>query len=232
LIGNSSLFLSLPVVFWAALLAKRKASFDTFLWFACAGVYLFLAIFGNRYWYQANVLFFIFLASFLRDWARGERWAKFMQKFKFPIITYLIIVFLSLAPGLKQLNSFLEFFCARGVQLERVGRWMEKNIPPQETVYHSYWSDSPYFICFNPKDNYINVLDPIYMFYRYPREFDLLNELSLGRVDKPYEAIRKIFKARYGYVNKFEPLYRQLKDYPSYFKIIYEGGEGVVFQLR
>ncbi|MCX5708260.1 MAG: hypothetical protein NTY14_04710 [Candidatus Omnitrophica bacterium] len=95
----------------------------------------------------------------------------------------------------------------------------------------SYWSDVPYFLCLNPKDKYINILDPIYMLWPFPREHALLEELSLGKVDKPEVAINKIFKADYGYLHKSEPLYRQLRNSAQYFKIIYEDIEGVVFEL-
>ncbi len=232
LIGNFAVFLSLNVILWVALLTKRVVSLATAVWLASAGIYLFLAFFGNRYWYQANALFFIFFASCLNDWRGDKNRAKPMQRFKFPAALYFIISLVFLAPNLKQLKGFMEFSCARSLHFENAGRWMNKNIPANQTIYHSYWTDAPYFICLNPKDNYINALDPIYMFYRYPREFNLLNELSLGRVDKPDEAIGRIFKARYGYLNKFEPLYRQINDAPRYFKILYEDSEGIIFKLR
>jgi hypothetical protein len=224
LISNFAVFLSLNVIFWAALLTRRIVSLATSVWLASAGIYLFLAFFGNRYWYQANALFFIFFASCLNDWIEGKGRA-------WPAALYFIISLAFLAPNLGRLKDFMEFSCARSLHFEKTGRWMEKNIPAGQTIYHSYWADSPYFICLNPKDNYINTLDPIYMFYRYPREFKLLNELSLGRVDKPYETIGRIFKARYGYLNKFEPLYRQVNDAPRYFKVLYEDSEGIVFKL-
>jgi hypothetical protein len=231
-ISNFTVFLGLNVIIWLTFLAKRTLSLATSVWFASTGIYLFLAFFGNRYWYQANVLFFIFFASCLNDWAEDKGWASFMQRLKFPAALYFIISLVFFVPNLKQLKGFMEFSCTRSMHFENAGRWMNKNIPADQTIYHSYWTDSPYFICLNPKDNYINALDPIYMFYRYPRELKLLNELSLGRVDKPYEAIGRIFKAKYGYLNKFEPLYRQINDYPRYFKILYEDNEGIVFALR
>ncbi len=231
-ISNFAVFLGLNVIIWASFFTKRILSLATSVWFASTGIYLFLAFFGNRYWYQANALFFIFFASCLNDWVENKDWTRSLQRFKLPAALYFIISLVFFLPNLKQLEGFMEFSCARSLHFENTGRWMNKNIPADQTIYHSYWTDSPYFICLNPKDNYINSLDPIYMFYRYPREFKLLNELSLGRVDKPYEAIGKIFKAKYGYLNKFEPLYRQSNDYPRYFKILYEDDEGIVFQLR
>jgi hypothetical protein len=229
---NFAVFLGLGVMFWMALFSKRKAAgFATAVWFAAATIYLLLAFSGNRYWYQANPLFFVSFASFLRDWTEKEGWNDFARRFKLQAAFCLLLILLFLPGASKMFKESLDLRYADGLRLEKTGRWMAANIPAGKTIYHSYWAQSPYFICFNPKDNYINVLDPIYMFYRYPREFELLDDLSLGRVYRPYVAIRKVFRAEYGYVNKVEPLYRQLRDYPANFKIIYEDSEGVVFQV-
>jgi hypothetical protein len=231
-ITNFTLFFSLYAALCAAFTAKRKISFATSAWFASTSIYLLLAFFGNRYWYPANALFFIFFASYANDWLKGRRLRELSGKIKLTVAAYFIAVLAFFPPGFKELTNFTKTFSARSIHFENTGSWMRDNIPAGQTIYHSYWDSSPYFICLNPKDNYLNTLDPMYMFCRYPREFQLLNELSLGRVDKPYEAIGKIFKCGYGYLDKTEPLYRQISEYPGRFKVLYEDGEGVVFQLR
>lgn len=126
----------------------------------------------------------------------------------------------------------MQFSASRSSALEETGRWMEKNIPANETVYHSAWPDSPYFMCLNPRDDYLSVLDPLYMYYRYPRECALLNDLTLGRVAAPDVAIRRIFKARYGYVNTYEsPLLAQINADPKKFKILHRNDAGVIFEI-
>jgi len=230
-INNFSLFFSFNLVLWVSFLIKRRVSLATSLWLTCTSIFLFLAFFANRYWYQANVLFFIFFASYANDSIAGKDWVNFLQRFKMPVALFLFVIIIFFAIGLKQLKEFLAFSYTRSRHFENVACWMQKNIPPDQTIYHSYWTDSPYFICLNPKDNYLNALDPIYMFYRYPQEFNLLKELSLGRVDKPAVAIGRIFRAKYGYVNKFEPLYRQMLAYPGNCKLIYENDEGAVFKI-
>ncbi|MFA5156567.1 MAG: hypothetical protein WC532_04170 [Candidatus Omnitrophota bacterium] len=231
-IANFTVFFSLNLVLWLAFTLKRKAiGFTTAVWFSATSIYLFLAFFGNRYWYQANILFFVFFASCVNDWLKNKNWKGSSGKLKLTLALYLAAVIALSLPGMKQLKEFIDFSSARSSRFEETGRWMQKNIPAGQTIYHSYWNDSPYFICLNPKDNYLNCLDPIYMSYRYPRESELLNELRLGRVDKPYVAIRKIFKSGYAYLNKFEPLYRQALEYPRQFKILYTNSEGAVFEL-
>jgi len=231
-ITNPSVFLSLCVVFWLALMSKHRISFTTAAWFAATNIYLCLAFFGNRYWYHANALFFIFFASLLNDYLQAGQQQALPKKLKPIAVFYLSAVLLFSLPGIGHLKEFVKSCSEKSEYMERAGRWMRDNIPPGQTIYHRYWNDAPYFIYLNPKDNYINALDPIYMFYRYPREFELLSKLSLGKVDKPYGAIEKIFKCRYGYLNKFEPLYRQALQYPDHFQFLYEDSESAVFELR
>jgi hypothetical protein len=231
LIANAALFAGLNIVFWCSLGTKRKLTLATAMWFAALNMYLFLGAFGNRHWYQANVLFFIFFASWLNDYVQGANWGDFLRRSRFVIIGYAIVVLIFFAPATKQTKQFMDYSSEKNRNLEVVGRWMSLVIPPGKTIYHSYWSDSPYFLCLNPKDKYIIVLDPIYMLWPYPREYALVKELMLGKVAKPEVAINKIFKADYGYVHKSEPLYRQVVGSPQYFKIIYEDIEGAVFEL-
>jgi hypothetical protein len=231
LVANAALFLGLNIVFWCSLGMKKKLTLSTAMWFAALNMYLFLGAFGNRHWYQVNVIFFIFFASWLNDYVRGEDWGGFLRRSSFVIIAYGIIVLFFFTLGTKQTKQFMDYASEKNSRLEHVGRWMALVIPAGKTIYHSYWSDSPYFLCLNPKDKYIIVLDPIYMLWPYPREYALLRELRMGEVEKPEVAISKIFKADYGYVHKSEPLYRQVLSSPQYFKIIYDDIEGVVFEL-
>ncbi|MFH1768744.1 MAG: hypothetical protein ABH858_06265 [Candidatus Omnitrophota bacterium] len=114
---------------------------------------------------------------------------------------------------------------------EEIAVWMDENIPAGETIYHVYWSDSPYFICLNPKNNYMVVLDPIYMFYRYPEQYLAYNDLKEGLIKNPY-IIKKIFDAAYGYSRKETPLYSQIRDDKEHFDILYEDDYGIVFKIR
>jgi hypothetical protein len=139
------------------------------------------------------------------------------------------IVFMPL--NMEQLKIFLERGIKSSVHYENTALWMGKNIPPDETIYHLYWDESPYFICLNPKDNYISVLDPIYMYYSYPDVFKINQKLQKGSIPNPHEIIRRVFGARYGYVKGRIPLYNQVQKDPAHFKIIYKDNMGIVFEI-
>lgn len=232
LTDNFSLFFCLGIVLWTALLARKKAGFSSCAWLAVCGVYLAFAFFSSRYWYQANIFFFIFCASYAKDLREEGDPAVIRRKTRGFIALGLacLLVFIPLNTGhLFQLRKYLS---QNSAYRENTGRWMSEHMPGKQTVYHSYWDDSAYFMCLNPKDNYINTLDPIYMFYGFPKEFDILNNLSLGRVNNPREVLEKVFKVKYGYLRKSEPLYRQVLQDRINFSIIYADAAGAVFEIR
>lgn len=232
LVTNAGVFIALNIIAWSALLGRRRLSFASAVWGAVTNLYLALAFFGNRYWYQVNVLAFIFLASYVHDWVEEGGWKAHAKA----IGTAAAIACLLFIPFVKSnrdyFRNFMEFGTTRNSHLESVARWMGKNLPADETVYHSSFSDAAIFMCLNPKDNYINVADPIYMYSRYPEEARLLDEMMLGRLEPAYAAIRGIFHARYAYVSSLErPLLRQLAGYPGQVKVLHEDTVGTVFEI-
>lgn len=224
MINNYALILALAISLCLSIFLRKKMSLASRMWFCSSLVYLVLASISMRYWYQANALFFVFFASYIYDWLKNKTG-------NILIGLYLVIVLAVFPLSLRQLMAFTTYSTVRNSHYENTGRWMQKHIPPAQTIYHSYWDDASYFLYFNPKNNYLNTNDPIYMFYRYPVEFEIMNNLSLGRVGNPKEVISRIFKANYGYLRKQEPLYRQIKESPLSFKIIYEDQEGALFTI-
>ena len=229
LITNPTVFLSLNVVFWIMLLKKKRPDFAGCVWFCVLNIYLILAFFATRFWYQVNILSFIFFAAYLGQLMREEDWKKHLKKISIFAGGFILAAFAFLGVNFKYLTDSLDFFYKRNMDYENIGRWMDKNLPAGETVYHSYWDDSHFFICLNPKDNYISGLDPIYTYWRYPRELGIIDNLSLGKVNNAAEVMAKIFKARYGFLRKDEPLYWQVKNDLVNFKVLYENPAGLCF---
>jgi hypothetical protein len=109
--------------------------------------------------------------------------------------------------------------------------WMKSHVPAGKTIYHTGWDSSSYFICLNPKNDYINVQDPIYMFYPYPKEYIIYRNLDDGKFSKPHEVLQRIFKVNYGYVKKNTGLYWQIKNDTEHFHVLYENDLGIVFRV-
>ncbi|MBP7089090.1 MAG: hypothetical protein KBB01_07335, partial [Candidatus Omnitrophica bacterium] len=230
-IDNFALFFLFNLVIWIKFLTKARVSYSTLTWWACSSIYLVLSFLSNRYWYTSNVLFFIFFASFLKDWLKDKDWKTLLVKLNTLIIICAVIFIVIFSLKFNIFSTFLKERTELNLHYEKVGLWMNKNIPPTETIYHGYWSDSPPFICLNPKNNYLVVLDPIYMFYRYPKEYIIYQNLVKGRVYNLKEAFVKVFKVNYGYLRNNNALYYQIKADSKNFKILYEDSWGIVFQV-
>ncbi|MDD4900245.1 MAG: hypothetical protein PHG68_06665, partial [Candidatus Omnitrophica bacterium] len=67
LLYNPVIFLSLFLVAWIIFRKRRRIAMDTGIWFFCAILYLALALRANRYWYEANLYYFIFLGAFIGE---------------------------------------------------------------------------------------------------------------------------------------------------------------------
>ncbi len=230
-VNNFTVFFTINLIIWMSFFVKKKWGFSTLAWLGCSNIYLALSFFSNRYWYPANILFYVFFASYVRDIIEGVEWKKIFPKVGLFIGLYLVANLIVFPMNLTRIEEYIYFFSANNIQYTKFAEWMKRNIPAGETVYHASWSDSPYFICLNPKNNYINVLDPIYMFYRYPKEFSIYQNLIWGKVEKPYEPLREVFKVNYGFTRKETPLYFQIIADPKHFKISYENNMGIVFKL-
>jgi len=230
-LDNFTVFFILNFVLWASLFVKKNWGLPTLVWLAASNIYLGLAFFGNRYWYPTNVLFCVFFAAYLGDLTEGAEVKKLAAKAGLFILVYLAASVIIFPINLDRVKEQIRVYTLHGVNYQRAAEWMKANVPPGETIYHSAWSDSPYFICFNPKNNYLTVLDPIYMFYPYPKVFKVHQDLIWGRVEKPYEPLREVFKVNYGYTRREAPLYFQISEDKKHFKIVYEDNTGIIFKL-
>jgi hypothetical protein len=116
---------------------------------------------------------------------------------------------------------------------ERMGGWMRDNIPAGETVFHTSWSDSQYFIGLNPKNDYLVTLDPIFMYAWNPELYLAYRTISQGQADDPYTALQKVFGVRYGYASKtyVGSFVSQISGDPR-FRIVVDEPLGVIFALQ
>ncbi|MBM3254069.1 MAG: hypothetical protein FJZ16_07445 [Candidatus Omnitrophica bacterium] len=212
-------------------LGRTKAGFSTYVWWTCASIYLIFSFFCDRFWYTSNVLFFIFTASYLNDWIGKREWRDVLPGINKIFFTYSVIIILFLPHSINALARSMNIYTRLNTHYENVACWMRRCIPEGETVYHAYATDSSYFICLNPKNSYLVSCDPVYMFYRYPMEFRIYEDLRKGNINNPHRVLREVFKVNYGYTRNDNALYGQIKRDASYFKILYEDEIGIVFEI-
>lgn len=230
-IGNFSIFFIIFGVLLISMKTYVRASLATFVWFACLCFYLFLSLFQARHWYTTSILSIIFFASFLHDWFLGKPRQWITKKARIIVIGFVI---LGAGFYFKNMRSFMldrNLSVNVAMKYENAAYWMSLNLPPKEIVYHTNWDESPYFILFNPKDYYINVLDPIYMFYAYPEVFIRYKDLYDGKIDKPYSILKRMLHLNYGYASVRSALHGYIKNDGKHFKILYNDNYGIVFKI-
>jgi|GEM_PF-839794 len=230
--SNFSIFLVLVVIICMALHSKgAKVSFATKVWWMTTCIFLFLAMHGNRYWYQVNILMALFFASYVNDYRGEKAWRDILLPIRIIICIFLGAILIFFKSTRKGLRDDLKSYIYIANHYEAMGRWMKYHIPAGERIYHGYWSDSPFFICTNPKNDYIMLLDPMYTFYRYPDEYALYLKLKQGMVDNPHRVLLDIFKTRYGYTSRQTWLAQVIYSYPELFKILHQDYIGFIFEV-
>lgn len=230
-LDNFAVFFAINFIIWMSFWTRTRLSLSTFVWWAATAIYLAFSFSGNRYWHTANALFFIFFASYVKDWIGGREFKLVAMKIRASMIIFASFALIFIPTTFKNIKGEINQQTVINTHYQDIAYWMKRNIPAGETIYHTFWYDSPYFICLNPKNNYIAVLDPIYMFYRYPKEYLAYVKLARGGIEKPYEVLSRIFKVNYGYARKDAALSQQIKQDPGHFKILYENNWGFVFKI-
>lgn len=218
-----SLFLALnPKVF------SRK----TILLFSFWAIYFLLGLISRKNLTLGYPIFVLWLTSFLSDY-----FAQIRSKENYlHILSLLFAAIVLLYSGFQtviHLRNSLKAETFFNDHYERVAAWMTQNIPVGQTIFHSNWSDSQYFIGLAPQYNYFVTLDPIYMYNWNQNLYLKYRDISFGRTSDPYSELKNTFKITYGYVGKnyFSALASQIRA-SSKFEILAEDNLGLVFKLK
>ncbi len=228
---NFSTIMLFVITIWHKMICKLKLSFSTIFLFAITNVYILMSCISVRFLYPTNIFVIIFIASYLKDVLR-EGGFKISPKV-FRVFVVLFVCFTIICGNITLVN-FLDYAlreATRNMHYELVGRWMKDNIPPDVTIYHAYFSDSPYFLCMNPKNRYLSILDPIFMIYYNPYRYRVYRRLRDGEYNNAYQIIKEVFSTSYGYAHKSSLLYKINIINNPHFDILYEDDMGVVFKI-
>ena len=230
LFANFIPILMLAFLIWDRFTSQIKLSLSTLVFLAITCLYIFLSFISGRFWYQIQIFIVIFAASYLRDSLSSGRKIDFRKlSSKIAVIFCLIIVIIYSLWSLENTFSEIQRWTNHNTHYELTAKWMNDNIPNDEIIYHTYWKDAAYFFCLNPENNYIVILDPIFMFYRSPDDYLKYRRLKNGLDSTPHKTIKNM-GIRFGYTMKNSKLYLQIRENPN-FTIIYEDSYGIVFKI-
>jgi len=214
-------------VLYIAVTRMPKPRFETKVFLALAMLFFVLSFTCKRYLSHGYLIMLMAFSCYFSDYF--EIGKKITKQVMAALITLFIILAVNSFNGIRY-NAFV----ARVINghYETMGKWMEKNIPEGELIFHANWSDSQYFIGLNPKDDYFVTLDPVYMYNKNPELYRIYRDVSFGRTQDPYSVFKDVFNVKYGYAGKsyFNGLIEQVRKDPR-FTILAEDQFGVIFKL-
>ena len=216
--------------------SRPRTKFATRVIFVHAALFLILSFLAHRYLVHSYPLIILLLASYTSDYFQHQTGFNNYRKNKLLVAGSIFMLFsliLLFGPIVqKTVRTSGALFEERNSHYERIGSWMRENIPAGELIFHTGWSDSPYFFGINPKNDYLVVLHPIYMYWGNLKVYNLYRNVSAGRTRDLYFFLKHAFKAKYGYAGKknYNKFISQIRKDPR-FKILTEDGRGLVFKL-
>ena len=209
---------------------KIRIRLHTCVFFVVFCAFFVLSLFSMRYVYHAYPFGIIFVFSFL-----SERYEQINRKSKTLVIAVSSLVlcvsmfFTFASPG--SVRKEASFWMQLNGHYERVAKFMARSVPAGKAIFHAFWSDSPYFICLNPKDRYLVVLDPIYM-YAYSKDlYRAYRYATRARIDV-YRVFTEVFGTQYVYANSRSDLYEALLADPERFQVLFKEDMGAVFRVK
>ncbi|PIV39759.1 MAG: hypothetical protein COS29_00915 [Candidatus Omnitrophica bacterium CG02_land_8_20_14_3_00__42_8] len=204
-----------------------KARFETKVFLTLAAVFFVFSFTCRRYLGHGYLIMLMAFASYAADFMQVK---KVISKLAVTAIGILAIILGIISFDSVRYNALV----ARVINghYEQAGKWMNKNIPEGELIFHANWSDSQYFIGLNPKNDYFVTLDPVYMYNKNPELYKIYRDVSFGKTKDPYIVLKDTFNVRYGYASKdyFNGLVEQIRKDPR-FTILAEDGFGIIFKL-
>lgn len=235
-LGYPLVLIGLILLLAAATSPARRIKISTKIWMGISAFFFVFSFFSRRYGIHSYPMILISLGAYFSDWWSQERLLLFRQS---KLVQWLVVsgtsviltfVVLNTYKGFRQ-NALSEMIC--NSHFEAVAQYMSQNIPPQELIFHTNWSDSQYFIGLNPQNDYFVTLDPMYMYYWDPKKYQLYREIAFGNSSDPYKFLKEDFGVRYGYAGKnyFSGLITQLRN-DARFEVMAEDGLGLIFRLK
>lgn len=214
-------------IIYIAISKFPKPRFETKAFMALGLVFFILSFTCQRYLSHGYLIMLAAFSCYASD-SMQAKWH--VKKSALAILCFLII-----ALGVNAFNGIrYNALISRVINghYEAAGRWMEKNIPAGELIFHTNWSDSQYFIGLNPKNDYFVTLDPVYMYNKDPELYKIYRDVSFGKTSDPYNALKDKFNVKYGYAGKnyFNGLVEQIRK-DSRFTILAEDNFGIIFKL-
>ena len=113
---------------------------------------------------------------------------------------------------------------------DKLGKWMERNLPEKELVVNLSWGDFPALFCANSKQVFLWGMDPEFSVAADPKRTRKIEQFLLNQQELTPRRFARITGARYAVVlARREEFADFLKDLG--WRAVYEGEDGVVLKV-
>lgn len=153
-----------------------------------------------------------------------------------PRLTPLVAAWLlcvALATGSWVLVVRGQFSRLRPPVFERLAATLRERAPAGELIYTCDWDEPPELLFFNDQHRYLVMMDPMFMYYRDPKLWDVWGRVSNGILspDETHRAFRERFGTRFGVCSRrFDDL-RALIGKDRRYRILAEDEGGYAFEV-
>lgn len=220
------------LIFTLLTIGKKKVVFtkESVAWLLMSLFFLFFTYQSRRfveYWIPFTTIACAFL---IRDnnVDFGEKKGVLPKKLVFIIpITILILFF-----AVYQTNENISYELNEQ-RLQDYGSCilaLRQHAQSNDLVFVS-WSKVPVFLLGNPNLNYINALDPVFLYAKSPELYNKYQSVINGTSVTPYKTIKEDFKANWVVVDKNNRDFALLIDGNKGFPLVFQSEVCAVFQV-
>jgi hypothetical protein len=220
---------TLGVLFLALVRKHTVLTTRAAIYFTVFAMFYVFSFKSQRYLTQAWPLALMFFSEFF---VTNTFTIRKINLKPFMAIGLCLLSFVWMAKHQKDLKAVFALNDKMHHHYVKVAKALDDNSRDGTLVFHTNWSDSQYLIGMNPNNLYMVTLDPVYMYHKMPKEYQLYRAISHGKTKEPYALIREHFKAGIVYSSKqLFPAFASQVQADKRFRVVYEDDMGFIATL-
>jgi hypothetical protein len=190
-----------------------------------------MAMVSKRFVEYAIPVATLFCAFACSDILAGPSARELFRGRRFLLAVWL--AFVALASGAWVTVVRGQYARLRPPVFEGVAAALRDRAPAGEIIYTCDWDEPPELLFYNDQHRYLVMMDPMFMYYRYPELWELWGRVSNGALspDATIRAFRERFGTRFGACSREFDALRTLIAGDRRYRIIAEDGSAYAFEV-
>jgi len=220
---------TLGILFLALVRKQTILTTRAAIYFAVYAIFYIFSFKSQRYLTQAWPLALMFFSEFF---VANSFTVKKIDLKPYMAVVLCILSFVWMGKHQNDLKAVFAQNDKMHFHYIAVAKALDANSKDGSLVFHTNWSDSQYLIGLNPNNVYMVTLDPVYMYHKMPKEYELYRAISHGRAKDPYPLIKDHFRASIVYTSKqLFPVFTEQIRADKRFVVVYEDDIGLVAKI-